>query len=184
MNADQDTVLRISPGKAEITVEQNVNGIISRKNITPETLGECLLGSRYNDTVFDSGMLPENCVGVQLTQRTNTYFIRYPDLFADISYYGTVYEHFPLPRLVFRFKLEKESGKVTDLRLCVVKDERLRPETPTFYYPFPMSTGTTASVPEATLSPYTRTRRVFLRWLVSFCGCPITTICFGPETTN
>ena len=136
MHADQDTVLRISPGRAEITVEQNVNGVISRKNITPEALGQCFLGSRYNDTVFDSGILPENCVGVQLAQRTNTYFIRYPDLFADISYYGTVYEHFPLPRLVFRFELEKESGKVTDPRLCVVKDERLRPDTPTFFYPF------------------------------------------------
>ena len=136
MNAEQETIIRISPGKSEITVEQTVQGVVSRKNITPEALGECLLQSRYNDTVYDSGILPENCVGVQLAQQSDTYFIRYPDLFADISYYGTVYEHFPLPRLVFRFKLEKESGKVTDARLCVVKDEKLRPETPTYYYPF------------------------------------------------
>ena len=136
MYTGQDMILRISPGRAEITVEQTVDGVVSRKTITPEALGECLLGSRCSDTVYHSGILPENCVGVQLTQQTNAYFIRYPDLFADISYYGTVYENFPLPRLVFRFQWEKDSGKVTDARLCVVKDGKLTPETPTFHYPF------------------------------------------------
>ena len=136
MVASQDTVIRISPGTPEIVVEQNVNGVMTRKNITLEALADCLLGSRFDDSMFDSGPLPENCVGVILSRQTSTYFIRYPDLFADISYYGTVYEHFPLPRLVFGFKLEKESGKVTDARLCVVKDEKLRQETPTFHYPF------------------------------------------------
>ena len=136
MNARRETVLRISPEHAEIVVEQIENGIIARKTITSDSLAECLLGSRFDDSVFTSGLLPENCVNVTLSQKFHTYLIRYPDLFADITYYGTVYEHFPLPRLVFRFQWDRESSKVADVRLCVVKDEKLTADTPTFYYPF------------------------------------------------
>ena len=55
MVASQDTVIRISPGTPEIVVEQNVNGVMTRKNITPEALADCLLGSRFDDSMFDSG---------------------------------------------------------------------------------------------------------------------------------
>lgn len=136
METTRDMIIRISPGAAEITVEQNVDGVICRKTITPETLGRCVLDSRYDDGERFSGILPDNCVSVAMSEQNAIYFIRYPELYADISYYGTEYERFPIPRLVFSFRLARETGKVMDARLCVVKDERLTPQTPTFTYPF------------------------------------------------
>ena len=129
-------IIRLSPESSEIAVEQNVNGVMCRKTISPETLAQCVLGSRLDNEVRFSGVLPENCVSVSIAESFNVYYIRYPVLYADISYYGTTYENFPLPRMVFGFQYAKDNGKVTNARLCVVKDERLNAETPTFVYPF------------------------------------------------
>lgn len=60
----------------------------------------------------------------------------YPHRRADISYYSTEYTDFPLPQLVFSMRYDPDTHKATDIRLCVVKDEHLTPDTPTYYYPF------------------------------------------------
>ena len=36
MDNSSDTILRISPGRAEVIVEQENNGVISRKSIAPD----------------------------------------------------------------------------------------------------------------------------------------------------
>lgn len=136
MQKDYDTVIRISSERAEIVVEQEHDGITARKTLTPKSFARCILESRYDESEHFSGLLPDNCLSVTLSANGTWYFIRYPDLYADISYYGTEYEHFPIPRLVFAFKHTPENGKVTCTRLCVVKDERLSMDTPTFVYPF------------------------------------------------
>lgn len=136
MNNYSDTVLRISPGRAEVLVEQEKNGVICRKTIAPDSLASCLLSSRYDDEQHNTGLLPECCVAVTLTPKHTWYFIRYPELYADISYYGTEYPHFPIPRLVFGFKYLGAEKKVVRSYLCVVKDERLTPDTPLYTYPF------------------------------------------------
>lgn len=64
------------------------------------------------------------------------YYIRYPDLYADFSYYETEYRGFPIPRLVFCFKYLRDRHKIVEASLCVVKDERLTLDTPTYRYPF------------------------------------------------
>lgn len=133
----RETVIRISPEKAEIVVEQSDGvGVTARKSLTPETFAKCIIGSRFDDAVHFSGMLPENCIAATISDSTTWYFVRYPELHADVSYYGTVYEAFPIPRLVFSFAYNTENCKVTGARLCVVKDERLTPNTPTYRYPF------------------------------------------------
>lgn len=136
MNSSSDMVLRISPSRAEVLVEQEENGVISRKSIAPDSLAECLLSSRYDDECHDTGLLPEGCISVTMTPKHTWYFIRYPELYADISYCGTEYPHFPIPRLVFGFQYLVREKKVVKSYLCVVKDERLTPNTPLFVYPF------------------------------------------------
>ena len=131
-----DTIIKISSANAEIVVEQVERGIISRKTLTPETLSEAILGSRYDDGTHPTGFLPENCFAATLVGQDIIYYLRYPELCADISYYGTEYPDFPLPRLVFRFKYSPESGKVIGTGLAVVGDERLSPDMPTYVYPF------------------------------------------------
>lgn len=137
MNSNRDTVIRISPEKMEIVVEQTDGaGVTTRKSLTPETFAKCIVGSRFDDMVRFSGVLPENCIAAAIGDSTTWYFIRYPELHADVSYYGTVYEAFPIPRLVFSFAYDRESCKALSPKLCVVKDERLTPDTPTYAYPF------------------------------------------------
>lgn len=132
-----DTTIRIDSEGGEIVVEQKKkDGIIARKNISSQDLLDTLVGSRYDDACHATGLLPENCVAAVIGQSTVTYFIRNPELYADISYYGTEYLKFPLPRLVFGFKYLPQGGKVAGCRLCVVEDERLTMDTPTYHYPF------------------------------------------------
>lgn len=136
MNSASDTILRISPERAEVLVEQETGGVISRKSIAPDTLVRCFMSSWYDDEVHATGFLPEGCFAAAMAPKHTWYFIRYPELYADISYFGTEYPHFPLPRLVFGFRYLFREKKVAGSYLCVVKDERLTPDTPLYIYPF------------------------------------------------
>jgi len=137
MRAGLDTVIRLSSERAEITVEQTDEaGVTARKTLSAETFAKCVLGSRFDETVHHTGLLPENCIAATVSDDRAVYYIRHPRLRADVSYYGTEYPDFPIPRMVFAFGLDTDSGKVIERKLCVVKDVRLTPETPTYHYPF------------------------------------------------
>ena len=136
MERSFDTIIKISSVSMELIVEQTNKGITSYKTLTPETFAKCVLDSRYDDGIHPTGFLPENCFAATLVGQDIIYYLRYPELCADISYYGTEYPDFPLPRLVFRFKYSPESGKVIGTGLAVVGDERLSPDMLTYVYPF------------------------------------------------
>ena len=141
MSVNGDMLIRISPEKASIVVEQNSKGVIARKNISAETLAKCFLSSRYDDEAHRTGLLPENCIHVTMTAKYVWYYIRYPELHADFTYAGTEYLDFPIPRLLFGFKYMPENGKVAESRVFVMKDEKPKPETPLFVYPFSNVSG-------------------------------------------
>lgn len=66
----------------------------------------------------------------------------HPESRADISYYGSPYPAFPLPKLVFGFSITKEN-RISQCRLGVVGNEsNLKPATPMFVYPFSNVSGT------------------------------------------
>ena len=137
MTRDFDMIIRISRERAEVEVEQHSKkGVISRKNISPESLSNCILTSRYNDESHSTGLLPEGCIAAVMEKKCVYYYIRYPELYADFSYFGTEYPNFPIPRMVFRFKYLPHDKKVVEASLCVIKDERLTMDTPTYRYPF------------------------------------------------
>lgn len=137
MPKDYDMIIRINSELAEVEVEQHSkSGVIIRKNISPQSLSDCILTSRYDDESHATGLLPEGCVAVVMDKKHVYYYIRYPELYADFSYFGTEYPNFPIPRLIFRFKYMLHEHKVAESALCVVKDQRLTPDTPTYYYPF------------------------------------------------
>lgn len=137
MSKDYDMTIRISTDRAEVEVEQrSKKGVISRKNISPKSLSDCILTSRVDDESHPTGLLPEGCIAVVMEKKYIYYYIRYPELYADFSYYETEYLHFPIPRLVFCFKYLPTDHKVVNASLCVVKDERLTLDTPTYRYPF------------------------------------------------
>ena len=132
MNSSSDTILRISPERAEVFVEQEKDGVISRRSNSP------------------------GCFADTMTPKHTWYFIRYPELYADISYFGTEYPHFPLPRLVFGFQYLFREKKVVKSFLCVVKDERL----------------------------YRKARRGCTPWRPISSGFPTTTTCIPPGITS
>jgi len=132
-----DMTIHMNTDSGDVVVEQlKPGGGISHKHITAQTLNNCFLTSRYDEERHATGLLPEDCIAVVMEKKFVYYFIRYPELYADFSYYDSHYLRFPIPRLVFGFKYLPKEGKVAGCSVCVVKDERLTPDTPTYRYPF------------------------------------------------
>lgn len=137
MRPGYDMAIHMNIDSGDVLVEQlKPGGGISHKHITAQALCDCFLTSRYEDERHATGLLPENCIAAVMEKKFMYYFIRYPELYADISYYDSRYLRFPIPRLVFGFKYLPHEGKVAGCSVCVVKDERLTPDTPTYFYPF------------------------------------------------
>lgn len=136
MNNIGDLILHISPAKGEVVVEREIEGVMARKTINPDDLANCFLASRYDDERHPTGLLPEGCIGVTIMPKYTYYYIRYPELRVDFSYFGTLYPNFPIPRLVFCLKYMPKEKKVAECYVCVAKDERLKEDTPLYHYPF------------------------------------------------
>lgn len=135
MRANREMTIRIDPDARTIKVESRDNGLISFKEITEKTFYECIKKSIQRQHVT-TGFLPPNCFHVAIgTDSSKSYCIWHPELYADISYFGTEYPHFPLPRLVFGFRVSEE-GKVFDCRLGVIEDKAPTEKTIMYHYPF------------------------------------------------
>lgn len=129
-----DTVIRISED-GKIIVERDLRGVRSFKQIAPDTLIQCIDRSLLRGAVH-SGLLPKNCISFSgYDDGSKEVVLIYPENRADISYFGTEYKNFPLPRLVFGFKLTAE-GRVSSCKLGVVENtENLKPDTKMYHYP-------------------------------------------------
>lgn len=135
MNNANELLIRIHPEENRIRLESTENGVVSCKEITQTAFYDCIKSSIQREGVT-SGFLPSNCFHVRInTDGSKDYCLWYPELHADISYFGTEYPNFPLPRLVFGFRISEE-GKVFQCRLGVMVDERPSEDTPMFAYPF------------------------------------------------
>ena len=129
-----ETIIKIS-NDGSITVENDVGGVKSFKQIAPDTLVECINQSILRGSV-SSGLLPKNCISFTAHDSgERDVVLLHSENRADISYFGTEYKNFPLPRLVFGFLLSRE-GRVSSCRLGVIaNDDMLKPETKMFHYP-------------------------------------------------
>ncbi len=134
MNESSVMTLRLDPASPMLTVESVTDGVIARKNIKKEVLYDCIKSSIAHDPV-QSALLPRGCIAFGEAGNEREVVILYQERYADINYYGTCYEHFPLPRLVFAFHCTL-NGKVTRRRLGVIQDEQPRPDSVMYYYPF------------------------------------------------
>ena len=135
-----ETVIRISED-GRVMVEKNVGGIKSFKQIAPDTLLECINMSLLRGAIY-SGLLPKNCLSFSAYDDGNRdVVLLHFENKADISYFGTEYKDFPLPRLVFGFRLSKE-GRVSSCRLGVIaNDNVIKPETKMYHYPLSNVSG-------------------------------------------
>ena len=125
-----------------ISVEEYKDGVKSYKAISPDSLLNCINRSMLRGGTR-SGLLPKNCLSVNILDNgEQDITILHPKDRANISYYGTQYTDFPLPRLVFGFHISDE-GRISQCRLGVVGNEsNLKSATPMFLYPFSNVYGT------------------------------------------
>jgi hypothetical protein len=89
-----------------------------------------------------TGLLPKNCLSFSAYDDGNRDIVLlHSESKSDISYFGTEYKDFPLPRLVFGFRLSKE-GRVSSCRLGIIEDTgMIKPETRMFHYPLSNVSG-------------------------------------------
>lgn len=119
-----------------ILLEIKEHGTVRTKMISIETLMECLKGS-VGGIKFSTGILPNNfvCVTVDTGKNQRYIVVEHPEERADITYMKTEFKSFPLPRLLFGFRLE-DSGRISQVNLGVPAQGKLKPDTPMYYYPF------------------------------------------------
>ena len=136
MDRTQKLVIEIDPQRATVVLKQEILGVISRKEICPEDLFQAIIHATNRNSFISSGLLPKGCFSVEICgSGAKRYCLLCQQRYADITYHNTLYERFPLPKLVFGFQIS-ELGKVSDCRLGVVADEELGSGTEMFRYPF------------------------------------------------
>ena len=136
-----ELIIRIQEN-GEVVVEEYKDGVKSYKAITPDSLLACINKSLLRGGV-SSGLLPKGCISYTAHDNGDKdVCMLHVESVADITYYGSPYLNFPLPRLVFGFHLSGE-GRISSSRLGVVANEiNLKPTTPMFVYPFSNVSGT------------------------------------------
>ena len=134
MSLSQETVIHINPTKDTIMVETVEKGIKSCKQVALGTLIDCIRQSLSRE-MTGSGLLPQGCLSFATGEDDwHSVSILHGERYADISYMGTEYLKFPLPRLVFKFGLTK-GLRVQSCSMGVVGEGLLTPDTPMYHYP-------------------------------------------------
>ena len=135
-----ETIIKIKDD-GNIMVETNKGGVKSFKQISPDSLIECVNRSLMRSAVH-TGLLPKNCLAFSAYDDGNRDIVLlHPEVKADITYFDTEYKDFPLPKMVFGFRLSKE-GRVSSCRLGIVDNNgMIKPETKMYHYPLSNVSG-------------------------------------------
>lgn len=122
---------------AEIAVEERRNGIKRIKNISINDLLVCIKSSLREIKPVYHAVLPKNALFYSCCPETGDFSaaIEYPYSKATITYMATEYPDFPLPKLVFGFKIGG-NGKIRRVYSGVTESGILRENSKMFLYPF------------------------------------------------
>ena len=145
---------------AQIFIEQTVGGTKVTKSAQLDDILLCLQSSIKPAASAYSAVLPPSTLFYSHLTDTDAYSValEYPYNTADITYMETEYPDFPLPKLVFGFKIGG-SGKILRVYLGVAENGILRENSKMFVYPFSnvsddFSLCTGGNVLPAIKSPY------------------------------
>ena len=138
MKQHDELVIHITE-TGEIKVEDTENGITSYKRIDPSVFIECVRNSIRVNAV-SSGILPEGVFSYSVGEHDRKRVcIAFPERRSKVIYEKTVYDDFPLPKLVFGFQLEKEH--IVSVDLGVTEEGILKPKSKMYTYPFSNVSG-------------------------------------------
>ena len=127
--------LTLRPFYRNVLCEWQENGVIHHKEITTDGLLKSI-GFREEFKAIDTGLLPPGCLHVRQTGNGGMEVVLLTKkMYADITYYDTVYPRFPLPRLVWKFAYMPGS-RVHSVYVGVPPEGMLRPDSPMYRYPF------------------------------------------------
>lgn len=121
---------------AEIAVEERRNGIKRIKNISINDLLVCIKSSLREIKPVYRAVLPKNALFYSCCPETGDFSaaMEYPYNKADITYMNTEYRDFPLPKLVFGFKVAGK--KIKKVYLGITGNGILRESSLMYTYPF------------------------------------------------
>lgn len=121
---------------AEIFVEERKNGIKSCKCISLNDLLVCIKISLKEIKPAYHTVLPKNALFYSCCPETGSFSaaMEYPYNKADITYMNTEYRDFPLPKLVFGFKVAGK--KIKKVYLGITGNGILRESSLMYTYPF------------------------------------------------
>ena len=139
MRRDDEILIHIKQNY-DILIEDVENGIVSCKMVAPEVLEDCMKNSLRRGSV-SSGILPAGTFSFTSGEGFRKVAIEFPERYIDLVYEKTRYEHFPLPRLVFGFRIAMEQQRIESVSLGVTAPGRLTPNTKMYTYPFSNVSG-------------------------------------------
>ena len=121
---------------AEIFVEERKNGIKSCKCISLNDLLVCIKSSLKEIKPTYNAVLPKNALFYSCCPETGSFSaaMEYPYNKADITYMNTEYRDFPLPKLLFGFKVAGK--KIKKVYLGITGNGILRESSLMYTYPF------------------------------------------------
>ena len=122
---------------AQIFIEQTIDGVKVTKSAQLDDILLCLQSSIKPAAPACSAVLPPNALFYSHSPDTDAYSValEYPYNTADITYMETEYPDFPLPKLVFSFKVNRD-GKIQAVYSGVTESGILRENSKMFVYPF------------------------------------------------
>lgn len=110
-------------------------GITYNKEITRKAFLSCLQDA-FTEEGLQTGLLPPNCISYARSTKGVEQVVLLQEMgYADITYYKSRYEHFPLPRMVFAFTFTR-GARVNTVRLGIVEQGTLRSSSQMYKYPF------------------------------------------------
>lgn len=135
---ENELIIRIKEN-GEILVEDIVNGVKGYKKVSPDTFIDCVKNS-IRTNMISSGVLPAGTFSYSVDGYGDRYVcVEFPSRYCDVVYENTEYKDFPLPRLVFGFRIKND--RIISVNLGVPNEGMLTPKTKMFVYPFSNVSG-------------------------------------------
>ncbi len=113
---------------------------VKHKVISMNTFAK-LISKSIEVTAVETGILPDRCVSYREDKDGNKFIALDLGTFnTDICYENTKYLNFPIPRMLFGFRLDK-TNKINKVQVAVAELGHLRESTKLYKYPFSNVSG-------------------------------------------